>query len=195
MPHRMTGRARFLLLSALSLVGLIAAGCGNKTTHQTEGETEGIYVQAGPLTYQVQISRLLNPADIEDQAYLKGVPAGERELPANEAWFAVFMRVQNEGEKPQVPTRQYKIVDTQENEFKPLALPADNVFAYNPPRELPPEQVYPDPDSSAGAGPIQGSLLLFRVKIDSLANRPLELNIDSPEPPPLRETATIKLDV
>lgn len=191
----MTGRARFLLLAALALVGLVAAGCGNKTKHQTEGETEGIYVEAGPLSYQVQISRLLNPADIEDQAYLKGVPAGEHQLPTDEAWFAVFMRVENEGSKPQVPTRQYKIVDTQENEFKPLQLPPENVFAYNPPQELPASEIYPDPDSPAGGGPIQGSLLLFRVKIVSLANRPLELKIDSPDPPPFRETATVKLDV
>jgi hypothetical protein len=191
----MTGRARLLLLAALALTGLTVAGCGNKTTHQTEGETEGIYVQAGPLTYQVQISRLLNPADIEDRAYLRGVPASERQLPAGQAWFAVFMRVQNEGSKDQIPSHSYRIVDTQENEFKPLDLPASNVFAYRPPHFIAAQQVYPDADSASGSGPIQGSLLLFKVSLVSLANRPLELKIDSPLPPPLRETATIKLDV
>jgi hypothetical protein len=191
----MTRRARSLALAVLALAVLAFAGCGNKTAHQTEGETEGIYVQAGSLTYQVQISRELNPADVEDRVYLQGIPAAERDLPADEAWFAVFMRVQNEGEKDAVPSHSYRIVDTQENEFRPVDLPPTNVFSYHPPRFLPAEQVYPDPDSASGSGPIQGSLLLFRVTLTSLANRPLELKIDSPEPPPLRETATVKLDV
>ena len=35
----------------------------------------------------------------------------------------------------------------------------------------------PTPDSAAASGPIQGSLILFRLKTDSLVNRPLKLEI------------------
>ncbi|CAA9527697.1 MAG: hypothetical protein AVDCRST_MAG30-3505, partial [uncultured Solirubrobacteraceae bacterium] len=56
-------------------------------------------------------------------------------------------------------------------------------------------RVLPDPNSVSGEGDIAGSLLLFKVKLDSLQNRPLEFKIDSPLPPPLRTSATIDLDV
>jgi hypothetical protein len=194
MRDRMTGKLRFVLLAALALLSLGVAGC-HKKSHQTEGATEGIYVDAGPLTYQVQISRQLNPQDIEDRNYLAGLTPAEKKLNPDEAWFAVFMRVQNLTKDEQQPTHRYRIVDTQDKVYTPLTLPHANVFAYRPPPEMQAQEVYPDPDQPAGSGPIQGSLLLFKVKIDSLANRPLELKITSPLPPPMDETATVKLDV
>jgi len=42
---------------------------------------------------------------------------------------------------------------------------------------LPPSQVYPYAESAAANGPIQGSLILFKLKTDSLQNRPLVLEI------------------
>jgi len=38
--------------------------------------------------------------------------------------------------------------------------------------------VLPTPDSAAASGPIQGSLILFRLKTDSLQNRPLRFEIE-----------------
>ena len=52
------------------------AGCGNKVEVRTVGETEGIYIDVGDLRYQVQISRIINPHDVEDRRYLQGLPAG-----------------------------------------------------------------------------------------------------------------------
>ena len=179
-----------LLLALLASGSLVLGGCGNKQETRTLGETEGVYVTVADLTYQVQISRVLNPADIEDQSYLEGVGAGVTPPARDETWFAVFMRVSNPTDAPLEPTQQFSIVDTQENEFDPVAV--ENPFAYRPER-LQPAAIYPDENSVAGQGVIQGSMLLFKVKIESLQNRPLELVIESEVTPP--SEAVVDLDI
>ena len=47
------------------------------------------------------------------------------------------------------------------------------------------------PDSAAASGPIQGSLILFKLDVDSLQNRPLKLEIEQAG----SETAEIDLDL
>ena len=64
----------FILFAGFLL--LAAAGC-NKEETVTVAETEGIYVTVDDLKYQIQISRILNPAAPDDSAYLRGMPAGE----------------------------------------------------------------------------------------------------------------------
>ena len=64
------------------------------------------------------------------------------------------------------------------------------MFAYSP-IPLGPDQVLPTPDSAAASGPIQGSLILFRLTTDSLQNRPLKLEIEQAG----SETAEIDLDL
>ena len=88
---------------------------------RSSAETEGIYVSVDDLTYQVQISRILNPASAEDEAYLKGLPEDE-EPAADEVWFGVFMRVENETDEELTAAEGFKIVDTQETEFEPVEL-------------------------------------------------------------------------
>ena len=194
----MRRRMRRRLTTTLALVavafGLGIAGCGNKEEIRTLGETEGVYVDVGELVYQVQISRILNPNDAEDRAYLRGLPPGERLAPG-ETWFGVFMRVSNERGRTIKPASSFRIVDTQENEYEPVVLdPTANPFAYQP-SPLRAGEVYPNSESAASGGPIQGSLVLFKVQFRSLQNRPLELMIDGPLPPPLRESAIVDLDV
>ena len=53
-------------------------------------------------------------------------------------------------------------------------------------------QVLPTPDTAAASGPIQGSLILFRLTTDSLQNRPLELADRAGEG---NEAAEIDLDL
>src|SRR4051812_10927448 len=106
---------RLLPLFALALLALPLAACGNKEDIHTHGETEGAYLNVGQLTYQVQISRLLNPNDTEDQGYLVDVPAAERDLAPEDAWFAVFMLVQNQQDRPAPAASDFEIVDTQNN--------------------------------------------------------------------------------
>ncbi len=189
---------RPLLLALLAVCAVVLAGCGNKQDLRTLGETEGIYVDVADLSYQVQISRVLNENDVEDRAYLRGLPAGTAPPGRDETWFAIFLRVSNPSKQVKQPSRSFRIVDTLENEYEPLSISAqENPFAYDP-RPLPPGRVLPDPNSVSGEGDIGGALLLFKVKLQSLQNRPLEFIIDSPLPPPLREegnSATIDLDV
>jgi hypothetical protein len=87
------------------------------------------------------------------------------------------MRVQNETAKPLPVATEYEIHDTQGAVYRPVPLDAkSNPFAYQA-GDLGPESVLPAPDSAAGETPIQGSLLLFKIKVDSLQNRPLEMTI------------------
>ena len=179
-------------LVLLAVFTAIFAGCGNKTELTSVAETEGIYVDVGGLTYQVQLSRFLNPGDVEDKEYLHGLPQGINPvLPGDETWFGVWMRVKNYSKEALRPTGTFTIVDTEENEFRPVPLSASsNPFVYEPVR-LQPAQVLPLPDTAAASGPIQGSLILFRLKTDSLQNRPLRLSIEQPG----AESGEIDLDL
>ena len=174
---------RVLLLLALAAASAgVLAGCGNKLEVRTVGETEGIYIDVGELRYQVQLSRIINPYDIEDRHYLEGLPAGTVPLKSDEAWFGVWMRVQNSTNAKRLPAaEEFEIVDTQEHTFTPIEL-EENPFAYEA-QELAPNTVVPAPNSPAGEGVIQGSLILFKLTTEALANRPLEFKIQSPESP------------
>jgi hypothetical protein len=174
----MTRTARLIALLALSTVALLAAGCGQKANQiRTIGDTEGLYVDVGPLTYQVQISRYLNPADVEDRAYLQGLSAADRKLAGDQVWFGVFMRVQNYTDQTHTPASDMSIRDTQKNVYRPVSFAASqNPFVYQP-RPLVGSGVLPDPESAPANGPIGGALILFKLNVDSIQNRPLELEI------------------
>jgi hypothetical protein len=170
-------RATRLTAILAALCALAAAGCGNKEETVTQGETEGIYLDVGDLKYQVQISRYLNMADVEDVAYLKGLPVNAEEPTGDETWFGVFLRVQNEGDETVAPAKMFEIHDTQDNVYRPIPLDTNvNVFAYKP-DPIAPKSLIPTPDSAAAEGVIQGSLLLFKIKNEALQNRPLEFVI------------------
>jgi hypothetical protein len=184
--------SRLATLVIAALAAVVLAGCGNKVDTAIVGETEGIYVGVDGLTYQVQISRILNPASDEDQAYLRGLPEDEAEPADDEVWFGIFMRVENETDEPLEAAEQFRIHDTQETEFEPLELdPAVNVFAYEP-GTVGPGELIPRVNSPAADNTIQGALLLFRMKVESLGNRPLELEIESREG---GDNAIVDLDV
>ena len=168
---------RLLAILAVLAGVLTAAGCGGvETSIQEAATTEGTYLEVGGLKYQVQISRQLNPTDPEDRSYLVGLPGGVT-AGTGETWFGVFMRVENDGEKPAHAASDYEITDTENNTFRPVPVDAKvNDFAYQP-TTLQPTTILPNPDSVAGQGVIQGSLLLFKLKESDLQNRPLTLKI------------------
>jgi hypothetical protein len=172
--------ARVLILLALAMVCAAAlAGCANKIETRTIGNTEGLYIDVGELKYQVQLSRIINPNDEEDRAYLAGLPAGTEQPKSDEAWFGVWMRVQNVRSKQTFPAAdEFSISDTQEHTFTPIQL-ENNAFAYKA-QNLKPRTIVPSANSPAGEGVIQGSLILFKLTTESLANRPLEFKIQSP---------------
>jgi hypothetical protein len=185
-------RLRALLLPALAAAAVLAlAGCGDKMEVRTVGETEGSYIDVGDLKYQVQLSRIINPNDEEDRYYLQGLPAGTAQPKSDEAWFGVWMRVQNTTDKKTLSAAdEFEIVDTQEHSFTPI--PVNNPFAYQAQR-LTPQTVVPGSNSPAGEGVIQGSLILFKLTTEALANRPLEFRITSPALPD--DVGTVDLDV
>jgi hypothetical protein len=112
------------IAAAIAVVGLALplGACGKEKT-TTFGATEGTYLDVGPIAYQVQISRILNPQDIEDRNYMQGVPG---KLAADEVWFAVFVRGQNTSGKTQQAADDFEITDTLENRFRPVAIAKTN---------------------------------------------------------------------
>jgi hypothetical protein len=183
------------MLTAL-LVAAGLAACGkhpDEHARVVRAETEGLYLSVGKLKYQVQVSRQMNQYDTQDKALLTGVPAAQRELKADETWFGVFLRVQNETGKPVLPADDIEIADTLDTVFTPIVLEPSNVFAYRSDAPIPPHQVLPLPDSPGFDTPAQGALILFKLKNSTLDNRPLELKIESRQLP--AQTGIIDLDV
>ena len=186
---QMSRSIRRSALALLAVAALGASGCGNKQDITTTAETEGIYLDLGGMKYQIQMSRYLNPSDVEDRSFLAGLPGGVKPT-GDEVWFGVWMRVQNETDKPLPVATEYEIHDTQDSVYRPVPIDAkSNPFAYQA-GQIGPGNVLPLPDSAAGNTAIQGSLLLFKVKVDSLQNRPLELKISQGG-----STATAAIDV
>lgn len=189
---------RLISLKSFSFFALVAAAltlaaCGNKTNSIHSAETEGIYLNVGPMKYQVQISRQLNPAAIpEDRTFVQDIVPSEAKLAPDELWFAVFVRVENPTSQPQKPAPDYTIVDTEGNVYRPVSFGPGNPFAYTT-TPIPGKGVMPDPDSvAAQVGSIGGMELLFKLKRQSLDNRPLELQIKSFSP---ADEASGSLDV
>ncbi len=88
------------------MLSLGLSACGHKVAHPTHADNEGVYVDAGPLTYQVQLSRELNPFNVEDKGYLAGVSAPP---PApDQLWFAVFLWAKNETGTTQTTATQLR---------------------------------------------------------------------------------------
>jgi hypothetical protein len=184
-------RSLLLLVAAVFAAGTLGA-CGNKQDKITRAESEGMYLDLGDLKYQVQISRQLNPADSEDEAYLVGVRPQDRQLAKDETWYGIFLRVQNTTDDPHQAAEEFEIRDTRGNVLRPLELAPENVFAYRAAR-VPPKQLIPGLDSPAASNTIQGSLLLFKVPYANLQNRPLEFEIADPANPSAK--ASVALDV
>jgi hypothetical protein len=171
-----------VLVAACVGVAATASACGG---HEkvTEAKTEGGYVDVGTVAYQVQISRTLNPKLPEDKSYLVGIPAADKKpLRPDEQWFAVFVRGQNFGDKPQPLVTKFRVIDTEGKTWDPIKLDTEtNTLAWNPTAQLDPTFIYPDPSSIAGTGPVrQGSLLLFRLDNSIYENRPLVLELFDP---------------
>lgn len=172
--------ARLICVCALAAASLALAGCGqsNGSGYRQQAQTEGLLVDAGNLVYQIQLSRYLNPADQEDREYLTGLPQGLGGPQKGEVYFGIFMRVQNYTKQPQTPASQFTITDTQRNVYQPIPQdPKQNPFVYttNP---IAPGAIVPAPDTAMYQGPIQGALILFKLKTSSVQNRPLVFRIN-----------------
>jgi hypothetical protein len=195
----MTSRLRKPLGAGAAVLAALALGaCGESHSKVTTGTYAGEsganapYLDVGPLVYEVQLSRQLNPYDSEDRAYLKGLGPAEAKLETGQEWFAVFLQVYNNGKHSARAAETMTISDTQGNVYAPIVPAATNEYAYRG-GVVPDNNQIPPPDTTAAFGPTQGSLLLYKIKVSSLDNRPLELKITNPED--LAESASAELDV
>jgi hypothetical protein len=187
LPAAVTLRRSLIALCALLLAFGLAA-CGNHHPHVAGGQATGQdaadannnggYVFAGPITYQLQISRELNQYGVEDSQYLKGLPAGiSPSIGPTQLWYGVFLWAKNQTHQPQTVSDNFEVVDTQGNVYHPIELNRQvNEFAWTA-RTLRPLETYPIPNSVASEGPTQGGLLLFKVSDTVYSNRPLTLFI------------------
>jgi hypothetical protein len=190
-------RKLLIVLSALAALSLSACSDSSHTrvstgTYAGESGQNAPYLNVGPLIYEVQLSRQLNPYDPEDAAYLKGLTPAQRRLAPGEEWFAVFLQVYNESSSPHPAATELTISDTQENVYRPILPSGENEFAYRGGLLYPKARI-PALNTVAAEGPTQGALLLFKIKVVSLDNRPLELKVVDPLDP--RQTAQAELDV
>jgi hypothetical protein len=195
----MRTRPRKLASGVAVVAAALALGaCGDSHTKVSTGTYAGEsganapYLDVGPLVYEVQLSRELNPNNEEDVAYLQGLGPAESKLETGQEWFMVSVQVYNNGDRSRRATETMTISDTQGNTYAPIVPASVNAYAYRGGVVAPKGQL-PPPDTTANSGPTQGSLLLYKIKVQSLDNRPLELKITNPED--LAESASAELDV
>lgn len=182
-----------LLAALLASSALTACGKHESTGRIRTAETEGIYLDVGGLKYQVQVSRQLNPLDVQDKAYLGGISKADQRLSADQVWFGVFLRVQNEGHEALAPATDIQIKDTQDEVFRPFQLQPSNLYAYRSQKPIPAGTVMPALDSPGFDTPSRGALVLFKLTLKALNNRPLELRIEGRRVP--QQTGVVDLDV
>ncbi|MHB1537592.1 MAG: hypothetical protein ACYCUM_00445 [Solirubrobacteraceae bacterium] len=189
---------RRLVLAGAVLTAIALSACGRANTRETTGTYAGQngaaapYLNVGKLVYQVQISRSLNPWETEDSAFLEGLPNAGKELNAGEEWFGVFMQVYNETKSSHLDASNVTISDTEGHVYHPIIPSATNPFAYRP-GQIPQKGQVPSLDSPASYDSTGGALLIYRIKLESLEDRPLQINISNPEDP--SESASAELDV
>jgi hypothetical protein len=161
-------------------LAVTAAGCKSKTHDEASAENNGVYVNAGPVTYQLQVSRALNQYATEDSQYLAGLPAGAASLGPNQLWYGVFLWAKNQQKVPEKTATNFVLIDTEGNHYYPVPLNrALNPYVWTS-QTLNPGGIEPGPDTTASFGPTQGELLLFKLNTSVYDNRPLTLEILGP---------------
>jgi hypothetical protein len=169
-----------LVLSLAAAIPL--AACGEEEELEVR---EGEPVELGDVSYNVQITRPLNPYDREDADYLLGQPPPS----ADQEYLGVFIRIENEGDTAVTIPEGFEIHDTQGKTYESLS--SESLYALELGDTIEPDGVVPVPDSTAAAGPIKGSMILFLIDRVSTDNRPIELEI----PAESGEPGVVELDI
>lgn len=158
------------LLGAFVLAGALSA-CGEEE-HVSE-VAEGEPIEVSGLEYNVQITRFLNPDDTEDSEYLVGQPPPD----PGTGYLGVFLVVSNPSDEARPSATNYVITDTVGTEYEHLE--SESPYALEIGGDVPGDGQLPNVDSTAGTGPNQGSLLIFKVDDTVSDNRPLLLEIQT----------------
>jgi hypothetical protein len=173
----------------LGLVALLASvllgGCGEEEGEEALMADEGQPLHLGDLIYNVAITRFLNPNELSDVEYLAGQPPE----PPGESYLGVFLLITNDNEDEAfVSADAYQVTDASGRFFEPLE--SESPFALEIGATVDADGTIPVPDTTAAEGPVQGALLLFLVDDNVSEERPLELEIESPE-----GTGVVELDI
>src|SRR5215218_5643356 len=162
------------LLAALALavlaVGVSACGYSSDSKNVAEGEP----VELGELSINVTFSRYLNPNDNEDAAYL----VGQEPPPKGYSFFGVFVEVQNESDEEQT-LPSMTITDAEGTSYS--AFPSSSLYALQFGGPVEPQEQVPVLDSTPQQGPIEGSVVIFRLPESVSENRPLTLHVEGDE--------------
>lgn len=171
---------------ACAVAALFAAGCGEE---KDEPKREGLGAEVAGIKYTVFITRQINQHLASDRGYYRGP-----EPKPGFTYYGVFVKVCNETEGFKTPIDHFVVKDSQGNEFEPIELEEDNVFAYRS-RRLSKHACVPEAGSPPATGPTGGALLLFEFPIQTLENRPLELEIEDTNEDGEHEVQAIELDL
>jgi hypothetical protein len=195
-------KKRHLRLPLLLAVGVLAvgvSGCGvdhrparPPNVSQDELSNGGEpYFWTGPVTYQVQVSRALNPFDSYDVQYLSGVQ-GAQDLSSQQFWFGVFLWAKNQTGHTVPTADKFEIVDSAGDVYTPTALNAGvNPYAWTQ-QMLSPDGIEPVADSAASDSSPGGGLILFKLNQSVYSNRPLTLKVFAPG---AKKASSISLDL
>ena len=130
-----------------------------------DANNNGGYVDAGPVTYQLQISRVLNPYSTEDSPVRQGpAQSGDRRRRPTSSWYGVFLWAKNQTHHAQTTTDNFDVTDTQGNKYYPIKLdPNANPYAWTSQTPGAPADRARARARTASFGPTQGGLLLFKI--------------------------------
>lgn len=181
---RSTLHLAVLVAVLFTAVGLSGCALDRRKTLTGVSETQfsnGVepYFNVGPMTYQVQESRQLNPFSTEDVQFLSGVK-GAQDISPDQFWYGVFLWAKNQSGRIADTASDFKLVDSSGTVYEPTALnPSINPYAWSG-MALDPNGTEPGPDSTASLGFSGGQLILFKVNQSVYSNRPLTLEIYAP---------------
>jgi hypothetical protein len=182
LPPRMPRLVVILIsiLAALALAGAVSACGEEEETEVVEGEP----VEVGELSYNIGLTRFLNPDDNEDAEYLVGLPKAE----PGTSYLGIFLTIENETSEPQSSADHYTVHDTLDTEYEAVESPSP--YALEIAAEVPGDSELPLPDTTAATGPNHGSLLIFHVADTVSENRPLRLAVEASA-----DTGEVVLDI
>lgn len=173
-----------VLAFAIAVSGFAISACG-ASHEEKHGLVEGEPVALGPLEYKVLFTRPLNINDVEDSQYL----VGKSDPGPNQLWIGVFVSVKNtdSDNAHRIPDR-FEIETTSGRRYANVE--SNSIYALEPGATIEPNENLPKVDSTPQVGPIQASMLLYKVDDESTEERPVQLIIEGDDGP-----ATVNLDL
>jgi hypothetical protein len=175
-------RLAVTVLALAALTGL--AACNDDEPGVDEPAREGLAIPVDGIQYNVFITRQINPKIQPDESFYQGPPAAP-----GSTFYGVFIQACNDTGETHEAIDSFLVRDAQDQEFEPIELPEENVFAYRPTR-LGPGDCIPEAGSVNQLGPSGGALIMFELPIEVTENRPLELELEGSE-----EKKEIELDL